>query len=108
MESSHLTNGVSCDSSLVGNGSIGRKTHRPVSYLNHHEAGLMPIAVVGMACRFPGGSSNPEKLWEMLVNKRNGWSPIKADRFTQSSFEHPSSSVSGTVSHLSNVLAMSN
>lgn len=60
----------------------------------------MPIAVVGMACRFPGASSNPAKLWDMLANKRSGWSTTPAERFTQSSFEHPSSAVGGTVSDL--------
>ena len=60
-------------------------------------ASVIPIAVVGMGCRFPGGSSNPEKLWEMLASKRSGWSKTPADRFTQHSFQHPSSSVSGTV-----------
>ena len=60
--------------------------------------GVMPIAIVGMACRLPGGSSNPEKLWNMVASGRSGWSSIPAERFTQSSFEHPSSDVGGTVS----------
>lgn len=59
---------------------------------------VMPIAIVGMACRLPGGSSNPEKLWNMVASGRSGWSGIPAERFTQSSFEHPSSDVGGTVS----------
>ena len=59
---------------------------------------IMPIAIVGMACRLPGGSSNPEKLWNMVASGRSGWSSIPAERFTQSSFEHPSSDVGGTVS----------
>ena len=60
--------------------------------------GVMPIAIVGMACRLPGGSSNPEKLWNMVASGRSGWSSIPAERFTQSSFEHPTSDVGGTVS----------
>ena len=59
---------------------------------------VLPIAVIGMACRLPGGSSSPEKLWDMLASGKSAWSKIPSERFTQSSFEHPNSSVGGTVS----------
>ncbi|RDA87869.1 hypothetical protein CP532_2942 [Ophiocordyceps camponoti-leonardi (nom. inval.)] len=29
------------------------------------------IAVVGVACRFPGGASSPSKLWDLLCEKRD-------------------------------------
>lgn len=49
----------------------------------------LPIAVIGMSCRFPGGSTNPEKLWEMLSEGRDGWSEGAKDRFNMTSFYHP-------------------
>ncbi|MEH1017261.1 SDR family NAD(P)-dependent oxidoreductase [Micromonospora sp. CPCC 206060] len=39
-----------------------------------------PIAIVGMACRFPGGVSSPEELWRMLVDGRDGMSTFPTDR----------------------------
>ncbi|WP_327326575.1 SDR family NAD(P)-dependent oxidoreductase [Streptomyces sp. NBC_01210] len=39
-----------------------------------------PIAIVGMSCRFPGGVSSPEELWQLLINGREGLSPFPTDR----------------------------
>ncbi|MEV3874961.1 beta-ketoacyl synthase N-terminal-like domain-containing protein, partial [Streptomyces sp. NPDC049906] len=39
-----------------------------------------PIAIVGMSCRFPGGVTTPEQLWELLVNGRDGVSAFPTDR----------------------------
>ena len=64
------------------------------------EDGVMPIAIVGMSCRFPGGSNSPAKLWDMLATGRSGWSKVPAERFAHSSFFHPSSDMTGTVSLL--------
>ena len=39
-----------------------------------------PIAVVGMSCRFPGGVDSPERLWQMVDERRDVVSEWPADR----------------------------
>ncbi|MFF1909840.1 SDR family NAD(P)-dependent oxidoreductase, partial [Kitasatospora sp. NPDC058218] len=38
------------------------------------------IAIVGMACRFPGGVSTPEELWQLLVTDGDVISGLPTDR----------------------------
>jgi acyl transferase domain-containing protein/acyl carrier protein len=39
-----------------------------------------PIAIVGMGCRFPGGVSTPDELWELVSQGRSGITEFPADR----------------------------
>ncbi|MEU5980607.1 SDR family NAD(P)-dependent oxidoreductase, partial [Streptomyces sp. NPDC047315] len=39
-----------------------------------------PIAIVGMACRYPGGASGPRELWELVVSGGDAITPMPTDR----------------------------
>jgi hybrid polyketide synthase/nonribosomal peptide synthetase ACE1 len=47
-----------------------------------------PIAIVGSACRFPGGSSSPSKLWELLQQPRDISRLIPDSRFTTDGYHN--------------------
>ena len=57
--------------------------------------GCMDIAIVGAACRLPGGISSPDHLWSKLRAGENLISEIPADRWNKDLFLHERSSEAG-------------
>ncbi|MCS4300951.1 type I polyketide synthase [Chryseobacterium sp. BIGb0232] len=49
--------------------------------IEHNQDSLFePIAIVGMACRFPKGASSPEKFWQALQSQQDLIGPIPEKR----------------------------
>lgn len=45
-----------------------------------------PVAVVGMACRLPGGISSPNELWEFIINGEIASTDVPETRFNLKAF----------------------
>ncbi|RJE26620.1 polyketide synthase [Aspergillus sclerotialis] len=50
----------------------------------------IPIAIVGMGMRLPGGVKSAEDFWEMLINKRDGLCETPETRYNVQSFYNES------------------
>ena len=50
---------------------------------------VLPLAIVGMACRLPDGVRTAEGLWEVCALARSGWTQMPSDRFKHDHFYHP-------------------
>ncbi|OBJ19185.1 sulfolipid-1 biosynthesis phthioceranic/hydroxyphthioceranic acid synthase [Mycobacterium colombiense] len=58
-------------------------------------ANATPVAVIGMACRLPGGIDSPQRLWEALLRGDDLVGEIPADRWDADLFYDPEPGVPG-------------
>ncbi|KAL9595199.1 MAG: hypothetical protein Q9219_006593 [cf. Caloplaca sp. 3 TL-2023] len=56
---------------------------------------VMPIAVIGLAGRFPGEAVDAKGLWDLCREGRSAWSEIPESRFSARAYHHPNPSKTG-------------
>ncbi|HET8642357.1 MAG TPA: beta-ketoacyl synthase N-terminal-like domain-containing protein, partial [Pseudonocardiaceae bacterium] len=56
-----------------------------------------PIAIVGMACRFPGGGDTIDGYWKLLLEGRTGVTEVPASRFDIDEFYNPDPAAAGSI-----------
>jgi len=54
-----------------------------------------PLAIVGMACRFPGGADSPQAFWELLRSGTDAVTEVPEERWNAARFHHPNSAAPG-------------
>ncbi|HEY3995569.1 MAG TPA: sulfolipid-1 biosynthesis phthioceranic/hydroxyphthioceranic acid synthase [Mycobacterium sp.] len=60
-----------------------------------NETRVTPVAVIGMACRLPGGIGSPERLWEALLRGDDLVTEIPLDRWDADEHYDPEPGVPG-------------
>ena len=58
-------------------------------------AGVTPVAVIGMACRLPGGINSPDLFWEALLRGDDFVKEIPRDRWDLDYYYDPEPGVPG-------------
>ncbi|KAA8966016.1 sulfolipid-1 biosynthesis phthioceranic/hydroxyphthioceranic acid synthase [Mycobacterium sp.] len=78
-------------------GAMDERVHRVASADSSPRgtAPVTPVAVIGMACRLPGGIDSPEQLWEALLRGDDLITEIPPDRWNADDYYDPEPGVPG-------------
>lgn len=79
-------------------GPIEDRVHRSASADSSPAVGTTPgtpVAVIGMACRLPGGIDSPERLWEALLRRDDLVTEVPPERWDADEYYDPEPGVPG-------------
>ena len=65
----------------------GTSTHR--ESVTDTSTSNEPIAIIGMACRWPGGISTPASYWQLLASGQDAITPFPSDRWDVAALYDP-------------------
>jgi polyketide synthase 5 len=83
---------------MVSSGAIGDHVQRSAPANSSPTMGttpVTPVAVIGMACRLPGGIDSPEQLWAALLRGDDLVTEIPPDRWDADEYYDPEPGVPG-------------
>lgn len=56
-----------------------------------------PLAIIGVAYRFPGANDEDHKLWSLLKDGRDCWGKVPKNRYNQDAYHHPDPQHAGSI-----------
>ncbi|MEP7048694.1 MAG: type I polyketide synthase [Pseudomonadota bacterium] len=62
------------------------------------DAAHAPIAIIGMACRFPGGADTPARFWDLLVRGEDAVGEVPKERWNIDEYYDPDPDAPGKMS----------
>src|ERR1700757_1037711 len=85
---------------MVSFGAIDDRVARSASASGYSSPSMgttpvTPVAVIGMACRLPGGIDSPEQLWEALLRGDDLVTEVSRDRWDVDEYYDPEPGVPG-------------
>jgi len=86
------------NNSATGHQQLLREAYAQIKTLRRQieeSAASEPIAIVGAACRFPGGVRSLEQFWAFLRSGEDGIGPIPEDRWQVARFYDPNPDAPG-------------
>src|SRR5438128_1282859 len=48
-----------------------------------------PLAIIGLACRFPDGADGPQRYWDLIASARDAITDVPADRWPSHDADPP-------------------
>lgn len=52
-----------------------------------------PLAIIGIGCRFPGGITDLDSYWRLLIDRRSGITEVPAERWNWHKYYHPNAEI---------------